>query len=242
MNKIIVANMKMNLNIEEISNYLKKINANVNSENVVFCPTSIYLPYFLKNNYKIGIQNIYSKNSGAYTGEVSPSQAASLGIHYALIGHSERRLYFKEDDILIKDKVLEAIKNNLKVILCIGETLEEKNLLKTTKVLKRQIVNVIRELDREMLDNLIIAYEPVWAIGSGLIPTNDDIEKISEYIKMVVNDTKGYLDIDVLYGGSVNEKNIDELNKLKNISGFLIGGASNDPEKIIDIINKTIDK
>lgn len=230
----------MNLNIEEISEYLKVINKEVSSKRVIFCPTSIYIPYFLKHDYSVGIQNTFMHDSGAYTGEVSPKQAALMGINYTILGHSERRIYFKETDTLIAEKVKDAIKNNLGVILCIGETLEEKNLLKTNRILKRQIINSLRDLDKEMLDNIVIAYEPVWSIGSGKVPSNKEIEATTEYIKMIVKESKEYDNIPVLYGGSVNEKNIKELNKIKNLFGFLVGGASTDTNKILPIITEVL--
>lgn len=240
MNKIVVANMKMNLTIEEISEYLKVINKEVTSKRVIFCPTSIYIPYFLKHDYSVGIQNTFIHESGAYTGEISPKQAALMGINYTIIGHSERRLYFKETDSLIAEKVKDAVNNNLGVILCIGETLEEKNMLKTNRILKRQLINALRDLEKEMIDNIVIAYEPVWSIGSGKVPSNKEIESIVEYIKMIVKEAMDYDNIPVLYGGSVNEKNIKELNKMKSIVGFLIGGASTDANKMLTIIEEVI--
>lgn len=240
MNKIVVANMKMNLNIDDISEYLKVINKEVSSKRVIFCPTSIYIPYFLKQRYSVGLQNTFIHENGAYTGEISAKQAALMGINYTIIGHSERRSYFKESDSLIAEKVKDAINSNLGVILCIGETLEEKNLLKTNRVLKRQLINALRGLDKEMLDNVVIAYEPVWSIGSGKVPTNKEIESVIEYIKMVVSETMESNKVKILYGGSVNEKNIKELNKLKNIFGFLVGGASIDLKKFLPIVEEVI--
>ncbi len=242
MEKIVVANMKMNMTASEIDEYLKVINKKISNENVVICPTNIYIPYFLKQNYSVGIQNVFFKNSGTFTGEVSPKQAKSLGIKYAIIGHSERRMYFDETDDFINKKVIEALDNKLKVILCIGESLEEKNLLKTDKILKKQLINGLKNVKVEDLENVIIAYEPIWSISDGvnpsLIPTNDIIEKTIFYIKSIVLSEFDVNDINVLYGGSVNDKNIKELDKICNISGYLVGGASLDPKKLLGVIKE----
>ena len=163
-----------------------------------------------------------------------------MKIKFTILGHSERRIFFKETDIDINKKIHEAIKYNMKVIFCIGETLEERNLLKTTKVLKRQLVNGLKDIDETMYDNIIIAYEPVWAIGTNITPTNKEIKDAVDYIKMVLNEILGKNNIRILYGGSVNKKNIKELNKIDNISGFLVGGASTDADKFLKIIDEVI--
>lgn len=222
--KIVAANLKMNLNYEEIKNYVQKIE-NYDNKNIIFIPTSIYAPYFLNRGYSVGVQNCYCMDKGAYTGEVSPSQIKSMGIDYVLIGHSERRSYFKEDNDLLNKKIREALKNNLKVIYCIGETEEERNLGKTKEVLKEELMSGLKDID----DEVIIAYEPVWAIGTNVTPTSLEIEDAISYIKSLYN-------YPTLYGGSTNDKNIEELNSVKNVDGFLIGGASLDVEKLEKII------
>lgn len=237
-NKKVVANMKMNMTIHDIGDYLKKINPNVKSKDVVICPTSIYIPYFLKQSYEVGIQNTYLYDEGAYTGEVSPKQAASMGVKYTIIGHSERRKYFLEDDLVINKKILEALKYDMKVILCIGETKEEKSLLRTERVLNKQITRALSDIND--ISNIIIAYEPIWAIGTSVIPTKEEIFKNVEYIKKVIFEKYQRDDIMVLYGGSVNEKNISDLCDIENISGFLVGGASNDADKFLKIIKEVV--
>ena len=238
--KIVVGNMKMNLTAEEISDYLKEINGQVGSNRVVICPTSIYIPYFLKQDYLVGLQNTFLHESGAYTGEISPKQTASMGIAVTIIGHSERRMYFDEKDKLINEKVKEAIKQNLRVILCIGETAEERNMMRTEKVLRKQILGGLRGLEKDMFDNVILAYEPIWAIGTGEVPTNEEITKTIGYIKSLVLEIYNYESIPVLYGGSVTDKNIKELNKIPNVSGFLVGGASTKPKKFLKIIEVAV--
>lgn len=238
--RVVIANMKMNMTFSEIEEYLKIINNEIRSPQVIFCPTAIYTSYFLKQKYRVGLQNVFIYDKGAYTGEVSSYQAASMGIQYVIIGHSERRIHFKETDSLINKKVHEAVKHKLGVILCIGETIEERNLLKTDRVLKRQILNCLNEIEPEMLDNIVIAYEPIWSIGTGLVPTNREIQTTVDYIKLLVKEYRNYDDIKVIYGGSVDDKNIKTLNSIDNIFGFLVGSASLNIDKFRKIIAEVI--
>ena len=235
-NKIVIANMKMNMTAVEVDNYLEQINGKINSRFVVICPTSIYVPYFLKNNYLVGLQNTHVGEKGAYTGEISPAQANSMGITLTILGHSERRIHFKESNKLINSKVKSAIENNLKVVLCIGEDLNEHKRGLTHKVLKNQLMSCLDEIEPTKLQDVIIAYEPVWAIGTGLTPTNDEIESAVTFIKNNVKRYSNFENIPVLYGGSVNENNITELEKVPNLSGYLVGNASLDPNKLLSII------
>ena len=236
-NKLIIANHKMNMGALEINEYLKELNK-IENKNIIICPTSIYIPYFLKKKYKVGIQNTFIHDSGSYTGEISPRQAKSLGVSYTILGHSERRIYFDETDTLINKKVLEALNNDLKVILCIGETLEERNLLKTDRILKRQIINGLRDV--ELIDKIIVAYEPIWAIGTGIVPTNKEISSTISYIKTIIDNLYPNNSVKIIYGGSVNEKNIKQLNKIKEVDGFLVGGASLDTKKFLKIIEVVV--
>ncbi|MCI8545014.1 MAG: triose-phosphate isomerase [Bacilli bacterium] len=240
--KIVVGNMKMNLLAGDISEYLRKINSSDLGEQVVICPSNIYVPYFLKQSYKVGVQNLFFRDSGAYTGEISAAQVASMGVKYAIIGHSERRGYFRESDQDINKKVVVTLKYGLEVILCIGETAEEKNLLKTARVLKRQILNALRNLEEADFDHIVIAYEPVWAIGTNVTPTNKDITDTISYIKGIVSEYFRYEDIPVIYGGSVNDQNIKDLNTIPNVSGFLVGGASTDVKKFLKIVEVAVKK
>lgn len=238
-NKLVIANHKMNLNAIEIKNYLKEISI-INNKNVIICPSSIYIPYFLKQHFQVGIQNTFSHPKGAYTGEISPAQAKSLGVNYTIIGHSERRGYLNESDSLINKKVIEAIKNDLKVVLCIGETLEERELLKTDKILKRQIINDLKDIG--LIDNVIIAYEPIWAIGTGIVPNNKEISSTISYIKTIIDNLYPDSNVKIVYGGSVTEKNIKELNTIKEVDGFLVGGVSLDPDAFLKIIEVVVNQ
>lgn len=233
-NKYVIANLKMNLTAKEIGEYLNVINDKVFVSNVVICPTSIFIPYFLNNGYDVGIQNIYFENDGAYTGEVSPVQAKSMGIKYAIIGHSDRRR-MGEDDQIINKKIHKALENKLKVIFCIGETLEEREMLKTDKILKQQIIRGLRGLTEKQLTNILIAYEPVWAVGTNILPTNKEISDCIDFIKGICKENLKTIPF-ILYGGSINENNIKVLNKIKNVDGFLVGSSASDVQKLMKII------
>ena len=231
--KLIIANHKMNMDASEVNQYLQEL-GKVNNKNVVICPTSIYIPYFLRKKYKVGIQNTFIHESGSYTGEVSPKQAKSLGVSYTILGHSERRIYLDETDTLINKKALAAVNSGLKVVICIGETLEERNMLRTDRVLKRQVINTLRDI--ELIEQVIIAYEPIWAIGTGVVPTNKEISSTISYIKTIIDNLYPNNNVKIIYGGSVNEKNIRELNKIKEVDGFLVGGASLNAKSFLKII------
>lgn len=236
MNKIIAANHKMNLCAKDITSYVKQIDSLCNDEIIIF-PSSIFVPYFLKKSFNVGVQNIYCRPNGAFTGEISAEQVKSLGIKYALIGHSERRLNNGEDDFLINLKIKSAINSGLTPILCVGETKEQKDLHKTDKVIKKQLTRALQDLNVLETENLIIAYEPIWAIGSGDVATNLDIKAMVSFIKGEIYKQKNAKP-KVLYGGSVNPANIKELLEINEVDGFLIGGASLRAEDFKSIINK----
>jgi triosephosphate isomerase (TIM) len=227
-NKMIFLNHKMNLNAKEIKDYL---NSFPYHNNVVICPSTIYIPYFLRKDSKIGIQNIAADNSGSFTGEVSAMQAKSLGVSYAIIGHSERRANYLETDDIVNQKVLKALENHINVVLCIGE---EKRKAGFEKIIKNQIKKALINVSN--FEHIYIAYEPVWAIGTGLTPTNEQIKKTVSLIKETVKKEFEFVNIKVLYGGSVNDNNIEALNQIDNLDGYLIGGASLDIEKVKKII------
>ena len=239
--KLVVGNMKMNLTASEINKYIKEIDKKDYNKQVVFCPSSLYLPYFIEKKYGCGIQNIAAYDMGAYTGEVAAKQVASMKIDYAIIGHSDRREYFKETDDIVKTKVELALAEKIKVILCIGETLKERESLKTYEVLKRQLTAALKGLDSALVKKVIVAYEPVWAIGTGKVPTNQEIEDTIAFIKNIVKETCDY-NVKVLYGGSVNDENIAKLNEIPNVDGYLVGGASNKLDKFNKIIEVVVNQ
>lgn len=228
MEKIIVGNFKMNLDKEEVLNYIQNIQKNKNYKKAIYCPSFLYIPYFTANNIPVGAQNVSSFTNGPHTGEVSSKQLKSMGVSHVIIGHSETRK--KETNEDINHKIEEALKENLKVILCIGEKEEEKE--KRKEVLKKQLEEALKNVSKE---NIIIAYEPVWAIGTGKTMKEEDIKEVSIYIKsMLTEKTK------VLYGGSVNEKNIESLSKIKEVDGFLVGGASLKEEVFLKMIEVAV--
>lgn len=235
-NKLIVGNIKMNMKFGEINNYINYFK-NIKNKNVVICPSYIYIPYFLNYDFSVGSQNVCGHLEGSYTGEISATQLSSIGVKYTIVGHSERRIKLNETDIDINKKIKSALKSGLKVILCVGETLEELNLMKKYSVLKRQIRNCL--LDIEDLSNVVIAYEPIWSIGTNKLPDYNEIEQTILYIKQIVYDLKKDK-TKVIYGGSINEKNIVELNKIDCLDGFLIGSASINPIKFTEIIDKIV--
>ena len=217
------------------------INFSKNNKNskfrIVYCPPNTLIrplsKRLKKTNLEVGAQNCHeSDDYGAYTGHVNSKMLKNVGAKYVILGHSENR-QSGETDKLINLKIKSAIKSNLKVIFCIGETLSEKRKKITNKVLAKQITNGLKFIKDN--SNIIIAYEPVWSIGTGLIPKSNDLLNSISYIKSKFNKKTPK----VLYGGSVNNKNIAELKDINVIDGFLIGGASQSSKKFIDIIKKT---
>ncbi len=217
--KIIACNLKMNLMPSEINDYIEGMKA-IKDEILLF-PTSIYIDNFVKSGFTTGSQDISYAEKGAYTGDTSILQLKELGIKYSIVGHSERRAYY-QDDQYVNKKINLCINNDIMPVLCVGETLEQNKNNETNEV-------IIRELDSAFTDNniksIIIAYEPIWSIGTGLIPSNDFIEEVVNNIKNYIKD-KYEIEVSVLYGGSVNADNISTLEEIPNVDGYLIGGSS----------------
>ena len=230
MKKLILINLKMYLNSQsEVDNYLENIKNEKN--HIIIFPQVHYLEKFIKNGFVTGSQNISVYPSGPHTGEISAASIKDLGASYTLIGHSEIRQNKNEDD-QINQKIKIALNNNLKVVLSIGEDIESYNQNKNKEIIKNQILKALKDVNEE----IIISYEPVWAIGTGNTPTNDEIKDIVNYIKSLFS-----YNIKVLYGGSVSETNIATLNQIQNLDGFLIGKAGATPnalKKIIEVTQK----
>ena len=209
-----------------------------NKIKLIYCPPNTLIrplsKRLKKTKIEVGAQNCHhSYDTGAYTGQVNSRMLKSVGAKYVIIGHSENR-QLGDNDKLINLKIKSATRAGLKVIFCIGETLEQKKNKKTNHVLANQIKNGLKSIKNK--SNIIVAYEPVWSIGSGLIPKSYELIKSIAYIKSKL----GSKSIKVLYGGSVNSNNVDKLKIIAGIDGFLIGGASQNSKKFIDIIKKTI--
>ena len=198
-------------------------------------PTTLICPMaqMVKNTkIEVGAQNCHHQdNYGAETGSVNAKMIKGVGAKYVILGHSENREN-GESDKLINQKIKTALKNKLKVIFCIGEKIKDKRNKKTKSVLSKQIKLGLKGV--KLNNNIIIAYEPVWAIGSGMIPKSNDLLNVIDFIK-----SRFKQNLKILYGGSVNDKNINELKTIHNIDGFLVGGASQNSKKFIDIIKKT---
>ena len=246
-NKILfIANWKMfgDLNsvksIKSVVNLSKK--KNYKNAKIIYCPPYTLLNYFViktrKTNLDVGAQNChYEINTGPYTGSISSTMIKKLGAKYVIIGHSENRSN-GETNTQINKKIHSAILNNLNVIFCIGENLFEKKNKKTNKILKKQIDMGLKKIKK--IDKIIFAYEPVWSIGTGKVLTNKELIKQVIIIKKIIKNKFKNQKTKIIYGGSVNNQNINNLKQIKEINGFLIGGASQNSKKFIDIIKKTI--
>ena len=237
MTKKLVANLKMNMQIEDIKDYIKKIeNYCYGNIEIIICPSYIHIPFFANRQFSLGSQNVSVHTKGAYTAEVSSNQLKEVGVKYSLIGHSECRKNFNETSEIINTKIKNCFMDRIIPIVCIGESRQDKLFGRTEQFLRREILEIFKNLNRENLNNLIIAYEPVWAIGSGDVPNIKEIEKIIDFIKNLFYSAYK-INIEVIYGGSINSKNILELNNIQNCDGFLIGNAACNIDEVIKIIN-----
>lgn len=235
--KLVVGNQKAYLKRDEVLDFIEKTK-NYDCSETIICPSSVYLDLYLdKSNYIVGSQDVSERPLGATTGEISAEQLNSIGVAYSIVGHSERRKDQHETSPMLVNKINRLFQNDITPILCIGETKEEKENNVTKDVVGKQIMEVFEELDPMKLEKIIIAYEPIWSIGTGLIPTNEEIEDTIAYIKDLIVD-KYDKRVAVLYGGSVNKGNIDELNKIDLVDGYLIGGASTKVEEFLYIMSK----
>ena len=238
-----IGNWKM-FGVPKSINILNKINSfhskdkNRNKYRVIITPPytliESYAKYFKNKKISIGSQNCYQKEQfSSNTAAVSPYMLKSVGAKYTLVGHSDNRKE-GDTDIMLMEKVKYALKNNLKVVFCIGENKVEKKNKKTLNVLKKQLTKVLERNFNK--NNIIVAYEPIWSIGTGKIPTKNELKKTTIYIKKVLKNIFKKDSPAVLYGGSVDGNNVEMFKEIKEIDGFLIGGASKSSKKFIDII------
>ena len=243
--KYFVANWKMFGDIKSVNSINRVIKLSKSRKfkkvKIIYCP-----PYTLINNFvqklkktkiDVGAQNCHQSDiNGPFTGSINSKMVKNLGCSYIIIGHSENRIN-GDDNTLINKKIKVSLNHNLKILFCIGETLKEKKAKKTKKILTNQIINGLKNIKN--IKKIIFAYEPVWAIGTGIIPKEYELINNIVFIKRLLKKRFKSKNPKVLYGGSVNPKNINELRKIDQIDGFLIGGASQNSNKFIDIIKKT---
>jgi triosephosphate isomerase len=246
--KLIAGNWKMNLDITHSEVLVKALTENIHQSyfdkcDVLICPpfTSLMVSHSMLRgtNIKLGAQNLHWENDGAYTGEISATMLLSAGCEYVIIGHSERRQYFGETDETVNKKIKKALENNLKPIVCVGESLNQREEGIFKGIVSEQLKKGLDGISNEQMKNIVIAYEPVWAIGTGLNANTEQISEMNSIIGNVVgelynSDTANAMLI--LYGGSVNDKNADEIFNTCGVDGALIGGASLKSENFINII------
>lgn len=250
--KIVAANWKMNLTLDEgkalVNDIIKGLPVLTESKQVVIAPPYIHLVNVGaqlqgKANIFLGAQNCYSEASGAYTGEISAAMLKSAGVVYVIIGHSERREYFKEDDAMLAKKVDQALSNGLKVIFCCGEQLEVRDANTQNSFVEKQVRDGLFHLDAAQLKNVVIAYEPIWAIGTGRTATAEQAQDMHAHIRSVISKQYGAEaadNISILYGGSCKPSNAGELLACPDVDGGLIGGASLKANEFLGIIDAMI--
>lgn len=234
--RIVAGNWKMNKTPEqtkELINVLKPLVGDEENTEVVFCPPFICLTTAIEavkgTNIKIGAQNMYYEESGAYTGEVAPNMIKEAGCDYVILGHSERRAYFGETDEIINKKVLKAFEHDLMPIICVGETLQQREQGITEDLVRMQTKIALKDVPASDAEKAVIAYEPVWAIGTGRTATNEQAQEVCGAIRKVLGEIYGSETaekIRIQYGGSVNAGNAAELFAMPDIDGGLVGGAS----------------
>lgn len=243
---VIAGNWKMNMTPAETTDFMKALApkvADVKEAKVVLCVPFVDIAAAVEatkgTNIEIGAENVHMEEKGAYTGEISGKMLASCGVKYVIVGHSERRQYFGETDATVNGRAKAGLANGLKVIVCVGETLTEREQGVTFETVARQTKIALLGISAEDMKNIIIAYEPVWAIGTGKTATAEQAEEVCAYIRSVVASLYG-ADVaeatTVQYGGSMNAKNAAELLAMENIDGGLIGGASLKPDDFTVIV------
>ena len=240
---IIAGNWKMNKTIKEGLEFIEEVKGQTEGDVEVLVCAPFTLLKDLKlatkgTNIKIGAENMHYENSGAFTGEVAPANLVEIGMDYVIIGHSERREYYGETDETCNKKVLKAIEVGIYPILCCGETLEEREADKTMDKVKGQIVAGLAGVKAEDLAKVVIAYEPIWAIGTGKTATAEQANEVIAYIRQVVRDIHGDLadQVRIQYGGSVKPANVAEIMGQSDIDGALVGGASLKPADFLGLL------
>ncbi len=229
---IVVLNNKSNLDKKEFMEYQNELKKIESSYQLVICPSQVYLNSIDLPTFDLGSQNVSSYHQGAYTGEIYAHQLKSLDVKYCLVGHSERRKYQRETNKDINEKIKRLLEEEITPILCIGETKEQKDSKRTKSVLLSELNECLSGINN---NDIIIAYEPIWAIGTGITPTKDEVEDVLKEIKKVYQKNK------LIYGGSLNQENIVEFKTSYLIDGYLLGGLSLKPQELKDFISKIED-
>lgn len=243
--KVIAGNWKMNMLPNEAIAFIEQITPMIKDtkNEVILCVPYVDLFYSLlsaqNTNIKIGAQNMHWEEKGAYTGEISGQMLKSIGVEYVIIGHSERRQYFAEIDETVNKKIKAALNNNLKPIVCVGETLEQREQGMAEEIITKQTMLALEGLNKEQMENIVLAYEPIWAIGTGKTATSEDANNSIKSIRNKVAELYGQETAEkviILYGGSVKADNAKELFSTTDIDGGLVGGASLKVEEFSKIV------
>jgi len=243
---IIAGNWKMNKTVDEALDLVRKLKESlkdVKDREIVVCPSFVALYAVAKeiegSNIKLGAQNCYYEDNGAYTGEVSPVMLKDIGVEYVVIGHSERRSYFAESDDLVNKKAKALLKKGLKPIICVGESLEQREAGETENIVRKQVFRDLDGIEPYQLKDVVIAYEPIWAIGTGKTATSEEANRVISLIRDTIKEMYSEKEASVLriqYGGSVKPENATELMTQSEIDGALVGGASLDAEAFEAIV------
>ena len=242
MKSLIVANWKMNpisqKAASQLFDYLKRGLKNVRKTEVVICPPFVYLSGNRLTSFKLGAQDCFWQDEGAFTGEISPQMLKNLGVRYVILGHSERRQVMRETDEMVNKKIKEVLRLKLLPIVCVGESVRERKKGETFLVLKREIKESFRNVPKSQMSKVVIAYEPIWAIGTGNPCLADDALTAILFIRKVISQIFGMAlakKIRILYGGSANSQNAGDYLGQEGINGLLVGGASLKPKEFLKI-------
>lgn len=241
--KMVAGNWKMNGQLSQIRTLVSQLNNKIDTSaaTIMIAPPAIYIPFvneLLHNGQiKIGAQNVYPKDFGAFTGELSAPMLKEFGCSYVLVGHSERRHYFAETEYFVADKFHQVKEHGMIPVLCVGETLSEREQGQTEQIIAKQL-HAVSEKDNRCFQNCVIAYEPVWAIGTGETATPEQAQEVHQYIRNLVATLNGddADELTLLYGGSVNENNARALFAMPDVDGGLVGGASLNVKQFVEII------
>ena len=242
--KIVAGNWKMNLEVEQARNLFNELNQRDYPDDVkvILCPPAIYLSEFssLSKKVLIASQNVSDQSNGAYTGEISASMLDSINVRYCLVGHSERRQYYAESNEVLAEKVKQLLSNNITPIFCCGETLDQRESGREKEVISLQLNEGLFFLDEAQLSKVIIAYEPIWAIGTGVTASSDQAQAMHNYIREII--IKNYNQtiaegVSILYGGSCKPENASDIFSKQDVDGGLIGGAALSSNSFKEIIN-----